>query len=111
MSVDIMERLRAMAEDVPAPKSKPKAEPKSESNSEPTPEPEIKLAPQPKYAASTDAVPVVVLEDGTTFSNLNGCRICFVPDDAEDIDADDFAAGIPISDLYALYRSLKTLVG
>lgn len=107
MSVDIMERLRAMAEDAPVAKSKPKAEPKAESN----PEPEIKLADYPKYAASTDAVPVVVLEDGTTFSNLNGCRICLVPDDAEDIDPDDFAAGLQISDLYALYRSLKTLVG
>lgn len=113
-NVDIMERLRQMAGDAPVAKSKSKP-----ADAEPKREPNVQLAPDTVITAvpdkpSSQTVPVVVLEDGQTFSGIEGCRICFVPDDAEEISDDAYKSGVAISDLYTVFRliqSLKTLMG
>jgi len=49
----------------------------------------------------------VVLDDGATFSGLEGCRICQV--DGDDVSEESYAAGISISDLLTLRDALLTI--
>lgn len=55
-------------------------------------------------------VPVVVLDDGDTFSNLPGARIAFVKPGADELADGDYEKGIPISGLLELYEAIRKVV-
>lgn len=116
MSDDILARLKEMAgggavEPVKAaPKAKPKATKADEpavAVVEPTPMTPEKVTGVPKSFLPT---PVVVLDDGSTFSNLLGCKVCFVDPDADEIDAESLASGIKVSDLLTLKDAIHTIL-
>jgi hypothetical protein len=81
--------------------------------------PEVKLAATPKAVdPPTDdeeqpenelpgLVPVVVLDDGDTFSNLAGARIAFVKPGADELGDGAYENGIPISGLLELYECIR----
>lgn len=54
--------------------------------------------------------PVVVLDDGSTFSNLRGAKVCWVQPDADEITDADLNAGIEISDLLTVMNAIRTMV-
>ena len=84
--------------------------------------PEVKLAATPKAVdPPTDddeqpenelagLVPVVVLDDGDTFSNLDGARIAFVKAGADELHDGAYQSGIPISGLLELYNAIRSVV-
>lgn len=107
MSVDMMERLKAMLDDAPKAKSepKPKSEPKAkvakvESKPEPTPEP----------TPDGVTVPFVVLDDGVTFSDLRGCKVFFADTTTDEIKADMLSGAIEVSDLLTLRDAVRTIL-
>lgn len=121
MSDDILARLREMAgtetEPVKPIKTKAKAEtfvptpvkPEQVSGVPTTVKGKTVVA-EPVAKAPSLPIPVVVLDDGSTFSNLRGCKVCFVDPDAEEIDADALASGIKVSDLLTLRDALHTVL-
>lgn len=127
MSVDIMEKLKAMAGEEVAPKSKASklrdavkqaAKPKAVEQSAP---PAIRLAesaidPTPVEDEDEDdrlirKAMVVVLDDGDTYSNIEGARLCFIPEGSDDLPEGAYDSGIPIKDLVVLRDAIKTVVG
>lgn len=103
---DMMALLMAMAsDDAPvATKPEPKAKPKAAD-----PAPQVAVAdPAPVHAGPL--MPVVVLDDGATFSDLTGCKVCFVPPDAEQIEAEDLANGVDINELLTLRDAVETIL-
>jgi hypothetical protein len=120
MSDDILARLREMAGSAGEPKveAKPKAvAPKAaKPKAEPAPvavvEPEPVTEPVPGFGVAKSAVlaPVVVLDDGTTFSNLRGAKVCWVSPDAEEIEESDLDCGIEIGDLLTLRDAVQTIL-
>jgi hypothetical protein len=67
--------------------------------------------PAPTVLDRLGLSPVVVLDDGSTFSNLERCRVCFVAADTNEINSDDLADGVLISDLMALRDLLRKIIG
>lgn len=113
MSVDMMERLKAMLGDAPKAKSepKPKSEPKAKvAKVESKPEPTVAELQTAAMGPDGPTVPIVVLDDGSTFSNLRGCKVCFADPAAEEIDATALSAGIEISDLLTLRDAVRTIL-
>ena len=53
---------------------------------------------------------VVVLDDGETFSNLRGCRVCFVPPDSDALPENATANSIDIDSLLTLRDAVKTIL-
>lgn len=109
MSVDMLERLKAMASgDAP---TKAKAEPKVEAKQPKAVPAKAATTPVVEPVPMPDTVvPVVVLDDHATFSNLRGCRICWVSPDAEDIDAESLANGVDIDSLLTLRDAVQTIL-
>lgn len=64
-------------------------------------------------AKSTVTQQVVVLDDGSTYSDLEGCKICEIPMDSTGtfwtLTEESYAAGISISDLLTLRDALLTI--
>lgn len=120
MSDDILARLREMAGGAGEPKVEPKAKavaPKAaKPKAEPAPvavvEPEPVVAPvtSPGVAKPGVLTPVVVLDDGSTFSNLRGAKVCWISPDAEEIEESDLDCGIDISDLLTVMNAIRTMV-
>lgn len=54
-------------------------------------------------------IPVVVLDDGSTFSNIEGARIALVPHDADEISNGAYESGIPIKGLVELYNAIRSV--
>lgn len=81
--------------------------------------PEVKLAATPKAVdPPTDddeqpenelagLVPVVVLDDGATFSDLAGARIAFAKPGSDELHDGAYENGIPISGLLELYECIR----
>jgi hypothetical protein len=115
MSSDIMEKLKAMAGDT-IPKTQTKAEKVVRAKSE------IAVA-KPKVAEQTiDPTPVeeeeeddrlirktavVVLDDRSTFSDMVGAKVCFVPEGAKELPKGAYEQGISIYDLLILRDAIK----
>lgn len=55
-------------------------------------------------------VPVVVLDDGETFSDLAGARIAMVKAGSSELTDGAYASGIPISGLLELYNAIRSVV-
>ena len=130
MSVDIMEKLKAMAGDEVAVKSKAsklrdavkqaaiKQTGKPKAVEQP---PAIRIAesaidPTPVEDEDEDdrlirKAMVVVLDDGDTYSNIEGARLCFIPEGSDDLPEGAYDSGIPIKDLVVLRDAIKTVVG
>lgn len=123
MSSDIMEKLKAMAGDT-VPKTQTKTEkvdrakrevakPKvAEQTIDPTPveddeEDDRLIRKESAYSLLT---PVVVLDDGSTFSDMLGARVCFVPRDAKELPDGTFQKGIPIRDLMTLRDAILNVI-
>lgn len=105
---DMMARLMAMAsDDAPvATKPEPKAKPKA---ADPAPQAAVAVAdPAPVHAGPL--MPVVVLDDGATFSDLTGCKVCFVPPDAQQIEPEDLENSVEISELLTLRDAIETIL-
>jgi hypothetical protein len=103
---DMMARLMSMAgDDAPVaakPEPKAKAKPKAE--------PVVQVADAPAPVPSGTVMPVVVLDDGATFSDILGAKVCFVPPDCEQIEADAYANGVSVSDLLTLRDAITTIL-
>ena len=56
---------------------------------------------------------IVVLDDGATYSNLEGCKFCEIPMDSSGtgwtLTEESYAAGVSISDLLTLRDALMTI--
>jgi len=110
---DMMSRLMAMAGDdaavaeKPEPKAKAKAEQAVARAARPV---TAAVAQQPVAVPSGTVIPVVVLDDGATFSDLTGCKVCFVPPDCEQVTADDLASGVDINELLTLRDAIVTIL-
>lgn len=115
---ELKARLEAMMSDT-EPKSKPKA---AAIMTAVTPIP-IDVPPHPNVRIPKDAqivavaespataeAPVVVLDDGATFSNLHGCKIAFVDPADEEVSQDALDAGISISDLLNVFDAVRTIL-
>lgn len=84
--------------------------------------PEVKLAETPRAVdppADDDEqpenelaglVPVVVLDDGETFSDLAGARIAMVKAGSDELTGGAYDNGIPISGLLELYNAIRRVV-
>jgi hypothetical protein len=123
MSDDILARLKEMASGGAEPAAKPKAatvakaQPVVEATAPVAVLPLNSVIPQsvPTVTKATTKsaavpVPVVVLDDGSTFSNLRGCKVCFVSPDCQDIDEEALATGIRVSDLLTLSDAFRTIL-
>lgn len=123
MTSDIMEKLKAMAgETVPKTQSKTEkverakrevAKPKvAEQTIDPTPveddEEDDRLIR--KEAATSLLTPVVVLDDGSTFSDMWGAKVCFVPQNAKELPNGTFEKGIAIRDLMTLRDAILNVI-
>ncbi len=115
MSDDILARLREMAGGAGEPKAeakpkaaKPKAEPAPVAVVEP--EPVVTPVSSAGVAKSGVLAPVVVLDDGSTFSNLRGAKVCWVSPDAEQIEESELDCGIEIGDLLTLRDAVQTIL-
>lgn len=126
---DMMARLLAMADaPVAAPEPKAKAS-KPKAKAEvfvPTPvQPEdmtgipdpvasgkIKVDPSATIVAVDQPikVPAVVLDDGSTFSSLRGCKIVMVSPDADEVDDEALANGVEISNLLAIRDAFRVIL-
>jgi hypothetical protein len=110
---DMLARLMSMADDdapvtvktEPKAKAKPKAEQAVERAARPA-----ATAADPEPVPSGAVIPVVVLDDGATFSDIAGAKVCFVPPDCEQIEADAYANGVSVSDLLTLRDALDTIL-
>ena len=104
-AVDMMEKLRAMAGEASKPKSKPKSEVKVAVvaiDTEPVTDDEDE-----KPICDTA---VVVLDDGQTFSLIEGARVCWVNANDDSISAITYGDGVPVSELLALRDAIRTCV-
>lgn len=123
MSSDIMEKLRAMAGDT-VPKTQTKAEKISRAKAE-VAKPKVAeqtIDPTPveddeeddrlirKEQAVDLLTPVVVLDDGSTFSDMLGAKVCFVPRNAKEMPDGSFEKGIPIRDLMTLRDAILNAI-
>lgn len=115
-AADVMARLmEMMGETTPKKAAKPRIAAGTAQPAKPTPavvqededeDEEVVAAP----AAATDGdCPVVVLDDGQTFSNLANCRVCFVSPTATEVTADDLDRGVSIADLLTLRDALLAI--
>lgn len=130
MTSDIMEKLKAMAGDT-VPKTQTKTEkverakrevakPKvAEQTIDPTPVEDDeeddrlirkKAATSLVSAADSLLTPVVVLDDGSTFSDMLGTKVCFVPRNAKELPDGAFEKGIPIRDLMTLRDAILNAI-
>ena len=69
----------------------------------------VKTAAKAK-AESSVVVPVVVLDDASTFSNLAGAKVVVLDPTAEEVDDAAYAKGIRISDLLALRDAFSLII-
>ena len=110
-AVDVMAQLKAMMGDAAETPTKKATKPRiaAETVVQPVVEPAAKEVIPPQSAVTTGGCPVVVLEDGSTFSDMEGCKVCFIAADADDVTADELAAGVSISDLLTLRDALLAI--
>lgn len=110
---DMMARLMAMA-DAPVAATEPK-----QKASKPKPKAEaVTSVPQPAAVPATPIVavnesikvPAVVLDDGSTFSSLRGCKIVMVSPDADEVDDEALANGVEISNLLAIRDAFRVIL-
>lgn len=108
---DMMARLAAMAGGDEPVATKAEVEPKAKrAKAEPKAEPVVAAKSEPVSVPSGTVVPVVVLDDGSTFSDLLGAKVCYVSPDSEDIDPEAFANGIAIDSLLTLRDAIETIL-
>ena len=129
MSDDILARLKEMAAggDPAAVKEAPKAAKPKVATVVPTPmEPEevtgvpqiktpvVSTVKAPAKVVAKDEsgvkVPVVVLDDASTFSNLAGAKVCFVDPAADEVSTAEYSFGVSIADLLAMRDALAIVL-
>jgi hypothetical protein len=115
MSDDVLASLMAMADTadtLEGKASKPKKRPaiaESTERAEKTEKAPVS-APAKAEKSTGRTVPVVVLDDGSTFSDVGGAKVCFVAPGSEEITADAYETGISIADLLVLREAIRSAI-
>jgi hypothetical protein len=112
----VLAALREMASDT-VPKSKSKEQKLAEIKTPEVKAPDVKLAVAPPGDDDNERedvlpglIPVVVLDDGSTFSNIEGARIVMVFPSDEEISEAAYESGVPIKGLVDLYNAIRGVV-